>query len=405
MITKSKSLNICIVTRITTHHAFGGMQHYVDLLAQGLAGRGNRVHIITTALPKGNKTEILEKDNIITHFVNDTKPGSYRKNFFRKAYDKFLELEKSERIDIIHGQSASALAFAGKVKVPVITTLFGVGYCETPYQKLIFPKLDFSEKLRYILKFPKIAVSIHLMHKAAENADKVILISKFSHTELMNIKPSFPKHKIEVIPCGIENILFDPKTKEKLKKELGLKKPFIFSAGRIEFQKGFHLLLEAWAKLDNPNAQLIISGDGPYLPRLKKLAQDLKISNCTFTGKLPHPEFLKYFAAADLFVYPELTKPAFGLVSAQAMAHGTPVIGSAHGAIPEVIADSGLLFKPGDALDLSKKIEYFLDHDEIWDFLAQKSQLRVKCFFTESEMVKRILSLYWDTLKKKRKSI
>jgi len=405
MTSQSKSLNICIVTRITSYHSFGGMQHYVDLLAKGLAQRGNRIHIITTSVSRHDKTQTIHQGAITTHFIKNTRPGSYRKNFFGKAYEKFLEINSSDKIDIVHGQSASALSFAGKLDIPVVTTLFGVGYCETPYRKLIFPHLEFSQKLKHLWKLPKIAVSINLMRKTALKSDKTIFISRFAEREMLRISPSFPKHKMAVIPCGIETVNFDLKTKDSLKTQLGLKKPVVLSAGRIEFQKGFHLLLMAWRKICRQDAQLIIIGEGSYLNRLKKLADKLGISNCTFMGKLPHDEFLKYFGAADVFVYPELTQPAFGLVSAQAMAHGTPVIGSDHGAIPEVIADAGLVFKPGSVDDLADKLRYYLDHEEIWDYLAQKSQLRVKCFFTESNMVKWTLGLYLELIKKKRKSV
>ena len=87
---KSKTLTICLVTRITSAHSFGGMQHYVDLLAQGLADRGNKVIIITTALKDQHGEQVIHSDNgaITTFFLENTRPGSYRRDFFGKAYKK-----------------------------------------------------------------------------------------------------------------------------------------------------------------------------------------------------------------------------------------------------------------------------------------------------------------------------
>lgn len=65
--------------------------------------------------------------------------------------------------------------------------------------------------------------------------------------------------------------------------------------------------------------------------------------------------------AADLFLYPDLTQPAFGLVGAEALACGVPVIGARHGAIPEVLGEEETLFAPGDAKDLREKIATALD--------------------------------------------
>jgi len=401
---KTRGLNICIVTRITSDHDFGGMQHYVDLLAEGFAERGNKVYIITTALKNGS-VFLKSEGNITTYFLEKTRPGSYRKNFFRKAYLKYLEIDAENHIDIIHGQSASALAFCNKVSVPIITSLFGVGYCETPYSKLIFPKLNLKQKLKFIFKLPKIAVSMRYMYKAASMSDKVIVISRFSEKELIRIKPKFPKGKIKLIYCGITHENFDRGAKSVLKKRLGIKGGMILSAGRIEVQKGIHVLLDAWSKLDLPDTELVIVGDGSYLKELKKTVRKRGLKNCRFPGSLPKGDFLDYFGAADLFVYPELTKPAFGLVAAQALGKATPVIGSDHGAIPEVIADTGFVFKPADSNDLAEKIEYFFDNRESWDYLGQKAQNRVECLFSVSLMLKETLGLYWDIIKKKRKSV
>lgn len=395
-----------MVTRITTDHSFGGMQHYVDLLAQGLAERGNRVIIITTALPgqKGQQVTQKAEGAITTYFLATTRPGSYRRGFFRKAYRFIQFLNETEKIDIVHGHSASALRCAGRLPVPVITSLFGVGYCETPYQRLIFPRLSLKTKLYFVAKWPKIAVSMRYMYQAAYRSDAVIVISEFSRNELRRIDPRFPMQKVSVIHCGVEGCENTDSIKDQVKARLGITGPLVLSAGRIEVQKGVHLLLEAWRDIDHPDAQLVVVGDGGYLPYLKEYAAKNKLQRCVFTGKLPHDQFLDYFAAADVFVYPELTKPAFGLVAGQAMTHGTPVIGANHGAIPEVIADAGLLCKPADADDLRDQIQYFLSHDEIWPILRSKARQRVMEFFSVDNMVKETLKVYWQQIKKKRRT-
>ena len=401
---KSGKLNICIVTRITIDHSFGGMQDYVNLLAKGFAQRGNKVFIITTSLSEKNKDEIRSTHNglIETHFIKNTRPGSYRKNFFTKAYKKYLEINKKDKIDIIHGQSASALKFTSKVNIPIISSLFGVGFSETPYQKLIFPRLSLRDKLKFIYKWPKITVSMRYMYQTAAESDKLILISRFSKRELKRILPGFPQSKIAVIHCGVENIDFNITDKQRIKDKLAIKKTLVLSAGRVEPQKGVHILLDAWRRKKEADAELVILGDGSYLPFLKKYAQKHNIKNCSFKGKLPQDEFFEYFGAADLFIYPELTKPAFGLVAAQALAHGTPVIGADHGAIPEVIADAGLLTIPGNPADLADKIDYFLQHRENWNFMRKKARQRVKAFFSVDEMVKQTLAVFYTELKKKR---
>ncbi|MDX9701546.1 MAG: glycosyltransferase family 4 protein [Candidatus Auribacterota bacterium] len=403
---KSKTMTICIVTRVTSAHSFGGMQHYVDLLAQGLALRGNKVIIISTALEGQHGEQVRRSDDgaVTTFFLANTRPGSYRRGFFKKAYKKILELNKLEKIDIVHGQSASAFACTGKLPMPVVTTLFGVGYCETPYQRLIYPKLSLKNKLYFAAKWPKIAVSMRYMYKAAEQSDEVILISRFSQDELRRVKPNFPHRKTTVIHCGVEQPEFDLKNKASIKEKLGYTGTLVLSAGRIEVQKGVQVLLDAWRGVDAPDAHLAVVGDGGYLPYLKEYAQCNKLKRCEFTGAVPHDRFLEYFAAADVFVYPELTRPAFGLVAAQAMTHGVPVIGANHGAIPEVIADAGFLCEPDNPVDLRDQLQYFLSHDDTWDFLRKKARQRVDEYFSVDRMVAQTLAVYRRQVKLKRHS-
>ena len=240
------------------------------------------------------------------------------------------------------------------------------------------------------------------MYTAAQQSEAVILISKFSQYELARIKPSFPHHKVQVIHCGVEQPQFNIAHKSGIKEKLGFSGPLVLSAGRVEVQKGVHVLLDAWRTIDHPTASLVVVGDGAYLPHLKEYARKNNIQQCTFSGAVPHEQFLEYFAAADVFVYPELTRPAFGLVAAQAMAHGTPVIGANHGAIPEVIADAGLLCEPDNAIDLRDQLQYFLNHTDTWDFLRTKAQQRMHSYFSVDHMVKETLSLYWQQVKRKR---
>lgn len=403
---KSRSLNICIVSRVTTDHSFGGMEHYIARLANGLAERGNKVHILTTALPgqASSKTVYKKKGNITTCFIENTRPASYRNGFFRKAYRLFCALNARKKFDLVHGMSAAAHAFAGKLSIPLITTLFGVSYSETPYQPLIFPHLNADQKMKFLLKLPKIAVSMRLMHAAAGGSDATIVISDYAQRELKHIKPYFPHEKVTRIYCGVEICDFKVCEKEIMKKKLGLQAPVILAAGRIELQKGIHILLEAWGQLKPERGTLIVVGHGSYLPELQKMAHKAQLSSCVFTGKVPFDTFRQYMAAADIFIYPELTQPAFGLVAAEAMSYATPVIGSHHGAIPEVVGDAGLLFYPGNPADLADQLRYALANPDVCEYLGQKGYTRVRERFSIDIMVSETLALYWQHVKQKRRS-
>ena len=104
--------------------------------------------------------------------------------------------------------------------------------------------------------------------------------------------------------------------------------------------KGTHVLLDALAGLCEREWRLAIVGDGPERGALEDQSRRLNLSDrVSFEGRVAEAELPLYFAAADVFVYPELSQPAFGLVALEALLQGTPVVANRVGAVPEVVGD------------------------------------------------------------------
>lgn len=93
-----------------------------------------------------------------------------------------------------------------------------------------------------------------------------------------------------------------------------LKRPIFVNVGRVAVEKN----IESFLELDLPGSKVVV-GDGPQLKTLKA-----KYPNVTFTGEKQGDELARYFADADVFVFPSKTD-TFGLVNIEAMATGTPV--------------------------------------------------------------------------------
>lgn len=96
----------------------------------------------------------------------------------------------------------------------------------------------------------------------------------------------------------------------------GLERPIWVNVGRVAVEKN----IEAFLKLDLPGSKVVV-GDGPQLEPLRK-----KYKSTIFTGAKYGEELARYFADADVFVFPSKTD-TFGLVIIEAMATGTPVAG------------------------------------------------------------------------------
>lgn len=114
--------------------------------------------------------------------------------------------------------------------------------------------------------------------------------------------------------------------------------------------------------------------------RLKRLVTDLDLeANVTFTGSVPDIALPGYFRAADLYVTSSVHE-GFCIPAVEAMACGTPVIGSACTAIPETIGDAGLSFPPEDQAELARLIVMVLSDRELSQKLAAAGKARAEQF-------------------------
>jgi glycosyltransferase involved in cell wall biosynthesis len=129
--------------------------------------------------------------------------------------------------------------------------------------------------------------------------------------------------------------------------------------------KGVESMLRAAAMLvrAHSNLRFLFVGDGPELPRYRKLAIELGIEGAvTFTGFLGNPTGMGVFDASDIYCQPSLWQEASGLAVLEAMSVKLPVIASNTGGLPENVQDgrSGILVPVGGSLEIYAALERLL---------------------------------------------
>lgn len=130
----------------------------------------------------------------------------------------------------------------------------------------------------------------------------------------------------------------------------------VLSAGRLEWEKGHQDVLRALALV--PQARAVIIGRGPEEARLRRYADELGVAGrVEFRPFVPYAEMPAVYAGASCLVLASLPtmfwEEQFGMVLAEAMACGLPVVASRSGAIPEVVGDAATFFTPGDWVGLA----------------------------------------------------
>jgi glycosyltransferase involved in cell wall biosynthesis len=164
-----------------------------------------------------------------------------------------------------------------------------------------------------------------------------------------------PAERIEVCPPGVD-FAGGRREPERL----------VVSPGRLVWEKGHQDVLRALAALRRglvagEPPRLLIVGSGPEEERLHRYADDLGVADLVeLRGDVPYDEMPSVFARAACVVLASLPTPRweeqFGMVLAEAMAAGVPLVAAASGAIPEVVGDSAALVRPGDWLGLARAL-------------------------------------------------
>jgi glycosyltransferase involved in cell wall biosynthesis len=172
--------------------------------------------------------------------------------------------------------------------------------------------------------------------------------------------------------------------------------------GRLKEEKGLPLMIEALTYLPD-YCQAVFIGNGPMKSVLEEQAANLGLlDRVIFKPGVPTYEVPKEMERLGAFILPSLTRPnwkeQFGRVLPEAMSCETPVIGSDSGEIPYVIGDAGLVFKEGDARELSERVKTLLDDPAYYANLAKRGRQRVLENYTQGQIARQTFEVYRSIL-------
>jgi len=389
-------MKICILTRSLPVHRTGGLETHTWDLAWGLTQRGCDVLILTSRHPEGLEEEAIEGVHI--RYLPRTQPAEYSSLFFHEMNKEILRLHSEEHFDIVHSAGFAGLTFHPPPGLPFVATLHGTLFSETPLHRETFRTFSLWEKVSRVWRYRRRIMILPLYRGFLKRLDRIFVDSRFSYEETLRDCAGI-KDKLRIAPLGIRTgtppSLDSPGARERL----GLPKQggILFTLSRLEEMKGLELVLEALSRVPSKNFLYLIGGEGRQRAQLEQKRDLLGLSHVKFLGKIPREQLSDYFTSADLFVYPEISQPAFGLVSVESMFHGTPVLASDAGAIPEVVTPGvGWTFRRGDVQSLSENLQKLLPR--LTDLRNRSGELRryVMEHFPLDRFLDRTLEIYQE---------
>ncbi|HZO50398.1 MAG TPA: glycosyltransferase family 4 protein [Gaiellaceae bacterium] len=181
-----------------------------------------------------------------------------------------------------------------------------------------------------------------LERTAALRAQRVLVLSEYTHGLLGAERPA-ALSRASRVEVGVDLGRFSPGAgREAARARLGIADgpPLLVTVRRLVTRMGLEELVRAVDELRRTTpVRLAIVGGGSLRPRLEEAVRALGLEETvTLVGRVPDAALPDWYRAADLFVLPTVAYEGFGLVTAEALACGTPVVGTAAGATPELLA-------------------------------------------------------------------
>jgi glycogen synthase len=163
-------------------------------------------------------------------------------------------------------------------------------------------------------------------------------------------------------------------------------RPYILGIGRHVLQKGFDVLIEAFAAAGLGSHDLLLAGDGPERQNLEGLARKMHLdARVHFLGRADRATAVALFRGCAFFALPSRQEP-LGIVNLEAMAAGKAVIASRTGGVPEIVADgeTGLLVPPADSAALAGALRRVAGDEALRERLGNGGRERVQRFTWEA---------------------
>lgn len=246
-----------------------------------------------------------------------------------------------------------------------------------------------------------IFVDQQLLPEKLTTAAFVACISRFNLHYLQQRYAAAAGARLRLVRNGVDPQRFSPLIREPALP------PTVIGVGRLMETKGFHILVEAMARLRDQGRDVhcIIAGDGPEAERLQRLINEMHLADrISLLGRVQPEDLLAYYRRARVLAMPCCIRngdlDGIPTVLMEAMAMEIPVVASRVSGIPELVRhdETGLLVDPDDPEALAEALARLLEDQGLSQRLAKAGRDLVVSQFNMHHNVKQLLGLFTEAM-------
>ena len=360
-------MNVILLAEVTVERVIGGAERVLRQQALGLAELGHHVCVIARA-PFESAEATLSIGTVTErrYPVMRTSEPAFVWSSVQNSLQAFDQTRQTNPVDVamIH----QSLAGLGPILFRYRSVSHWVYVCHSlAHEEYLTRAERASTTLEWVRRRLSVRARRWIERMVMRRCHHVIVLSEFMKREVMAAHGIALRH-ITVVPGAADLTTFYPaQDRNEVRRELKLPegRTLLFTVRNLVPRMGLEHLLEAMTMLgeEQRNLLLLIGGEGPLRPRLEELIRSSGLHNSVeLLGFVPEEQLAKYYQASDLVVMPTRQLEGFGLVTVEALACGTPVMGTPVGAIPEVLStvDPMLVTEGTDGVSLAHTLRLLL---------------------------------------------
>jgi len=343
---------------------YGGLGRHVGALSEALAAAGHQVSVVAPQHPEG-RPEAASRVRVMRAPTEPVATMTDLLSFVDTLGDALVQatLSANGSYDVVTahdwvvGRAAAAVAEA--LGLPLVSTVHA------------------TEAGRHQGWLPgELSRAIHAIEGAlCARSVRVVVCSAAMRRDVQQLF-GLPAERVAVIANGI--------TTDDWPAGLPVRErdtSTLLFAGRLEYEKGVHVLLDALPRIRRarPGLELVVAGTGTYETALHELAASSRLAGVRFLGRVPDSELVALIQRVGAVVIPSLYEP-FGLVALEAAACGAPLVVTDVGGLGEFAATGGAVTaRPGDAAGLADAVLRLLADPAVAESTVLAATARLTC--------------------------